>query len=104
MGNDEQFGRKEIPFGAETPAEEMTSADALTTFVESEALQLLAALVIAGFLIFQFARWYLANSRTVAHEDSAALRDRPANAVPAAQMPAEKNRRPWASKAEETAD
>ena len=104
MGNDEQETGGGIAFGADAPTEKVTSADAMTTFLENGALLVIAALVVAVFLIYQFGRWYLANAGGSLQEDPSVLRDRPKNAVPAAQMPSEGNRRPWSSKTDEAAD
>lgn len=49
------------PFGeVEKTAEAATPPDAMTAFLETAALPLLAGLVVGAFLIYQFVRWYMA--------------------------------------------
>ncbi len=81
------------PFGVEESAETAatTSTGAITGFLETGALPLIAALVIAAFLIFQFVRWFLANYKVEGMDRMLAERDDPG--VPAAQMPAETGRK-----------
>ena len=90
------------PFGAEEKtAEAPTSTDAIVGFLQDGALPLVAGLIVAVFLLYQFGRWFLTQG---AMSEPAVLSEAPVAEVqpPEEQAPEEvealRASRPWHNK------
>ena len=102
MGNSES-NNGITPFGAEEAVETTaapSSIDTFSSYLNEGALFIIAALVVAAFLIFQFTRWFLnqPSAEQVAAE-AEMPRAKPVQVAEAApsEEPEERPHRPWNS-------